>query len=245
MKRLNLIFTIITVILIICACHSASTNNEIVNLLKEPNLELSDQLIKQFFEYYNSHRFELSLLPPFNSSNQPDWNQLTLYTYLNFADNKNQDYDSKISKEEFRNTINKYFGQMEYIDKKSEYLKYVNETYICNPGDTMRTVYYRLTSITKDNYGLYTASFDGLFLEELEASELYEFASPNIKAIRDVAGTKEYMQTEQFTDTLLNIFLKDDYNKILDMTEKITIQFILTDNDIFPFVYNSCEIISY
>jgi hypothetical protein len=75
---------------IICACHPASTNNEIVNLLKEPNLELSDQLIKQFFEYYNIHRFELSLLPPFNSSNQPDWNKLTLYTYLNCADNENQ-----------------------------------------------------------------------------------------------------------------------------------------------------------
>ncbi|GMQ59201.1 hypothetical protein AN1V17_35980 [Vallitalea sediminicola] len=280
MRTLKVIFTIITLILVLCSCESlknetnnqinppqeshptdsqqsenisketninsipVSTNNDLVKLLIVDKLELSDDFIRLFFDYYNMHLYELAELPQFNSSSQPDWDQLTLYTYLNFI-NESQNYIAEFSKEDFKKTINKYWGEMKYTDKESSYLEYSNSTYICKPGDTMRSGYYRLTNISKDEAGLYTATFDGLFFGEVEIVDEYELASSNIKAIRDAAGTKDYMQGNEFKETILSIFLKENYNEILDMTEKVTIQFILTDDNVLPFMYKSCKIISY
>lgn len=225
-----------------------STNNDLVKLLIVDKLELSDDLIRCFFDYYNMHLYELAELPQFNSSSEPNWDQLTLYTYLNFINPRNEskyrNYVSEFTKEDFKKVINKYLGKIEYTDKESSYLEYSNNTYICKAGDTMRSGYYRLTNISKDQAGLYTATFDGLFFGEVEMIEEYEIASSNIKAISDVAGTKDYMQSNEFEETILSIFLKENYNEILDMTEKVTIQFVLKDDNIFPFIYKSCEIIS-
>lgn len=283
MRTLKVIFTIITVILVLCSCESLknetnnqinppqesysadsqqsdntsnetntipiSTNNDLVKLLIVDKLELSDDLISHFFDYYNMNLFELSELPQFNSSNQPDWDQLTLFTYLNFINPRNEskyyNYVAEFNKEDFKKTINKYWGEMEYTDKESSYLEYSNGTYTCKPGDTMRSGYYRLTNISKDETGLYTATFDGLFFGEVEMTDEYEMASSNIKAIRDAAVTKDYMQSNEFKETILSIFLEENYHEILDMTEKVTIQFILTDDNVFPFIYKSCEIINY
>ena len=110
----------------------------------------------------------------------------------------------------------------------------------------MRSGYYRLIDISKDKNDIYTAVLDGLFFNETEYSDLYEEATPNIKAIRDAAGTKEYLQKDEFEKTMLDIFLKANYSEILSMTERVTIQFALSgDDDTFPFVYKSCEIKKY
>ncbi|MCT4686385.1 hypothetical protein [Vallitalea sp.] len=218
-------------------------NNDLVNLLTTDKLELSDNLIRYFFEYDTLHSFELTELPTFNSSNQPDWDQLTFYIYHNFAQYHN--YVAELTKENFRNTVNQFYGELKYQDKESLYLEYSNGNYTYKPGDTIRTGYHRLTSISKDKNGLYTATFDRLILGEVEAADPYEIASANIKAIRDAAGTKDCLQTKEFNQTLLNIFLNKNYHETLDMTEIITIQFILTDNTDFPFQYKSCDIIRY
>jgi len=227
----------------------STSNNDLVNLLIHDNLKVSEDLISQFFRYYRLNTYELSMLPTFVSPEQADWDQFTLYIYMNFVSPRNEtkyeNFDDVLTKEKFAKTVNKYFGRINYTDRGSSYLTYDNGIYCRKPGDTMRHGYYRLINISKDTNGIYTAIFDGLFFGELDYSLSYEESTPNIKAIRDAAGTTEAMQKTEFEKTVLDIFLKPNYNKTLRMTEKVTVQFTLSGDDTFPFVYKSCKITKY
>lgn len=226
-----------------------TSGSDLVNLLISDNLKVSEDMISQFFQYYSLNTYELSMLPTFNLSKEADWDQFTLYIYLNFTHPRNEakyeNFSDELTKEKFAETVSKYFGEVNYTDQGSSYLTYADSIYSIKPGDAMRNGYYRLIDISKNTNGIYTAIFDGLFFGETEYSDLYQNATPNIKAIRDFAGTTETMQKAEFEKTVQVIFLKADYNKILNMTEKVTIQFTLSDDDTFPFVYKSCEITNY
>ncbi len=225
-----------------------TSDSDLVNLLISDNLNVSEDLISSFFQYYRLNTYELSMLPTFNPSKQADWDKFTLYIYANFARPRNEAKYEKygeLTKEKFAETVSKYFGKVDYTDKGSSYLTYSDGIYSFKPGDTMRNGYYRLIDISKNTNDIYTAEFDGLFFEETEFSALYQDATPNMKAIRDAAGTTENMQKTEFEKTVLDIFLKADYNKILNMTEKVTIQFTLSVDDTFPFMYKSCKITNY
>lgn len=218
------------------------------SLLAEP-LEISEELITLFFQYYRLNTYELSMLPPFSASKQVDWDLLTLYTYLSFVRPRNEAvYDNSsdvLTKEAFAETVRKYFGEVDYTDHSSAYLTYADGVYTMEPVDATRNGYYCLTDISKDAGGVYTASFDVLFFSETERSDSYEQASSNIKVIRDAAGTKEVMQKAAFEKAVLDIFCSVDARETLDMTEKITIQFTLSGDNTFLFVYKSCVITSY
>ncbi len=222
-----------------------TSESDLVSLLKQGNLKVSEDLISQFFQYYRMNLYELAMLPAFAFSEQADWDQFTLYVYMNFVSPRNEakyeNFNDVFTKEKFAKTVNKYFGKMNYTDRGSLYLKYANGVYYIKPGDTMRHGYYRLTNISKDTNHIYTAVFDGLLLGEGESSYSYEQSTPNIKAIRDAAGTAEVMQKTEFEKTVLDIFLKPNYNKILSMTEKVTIRFTLSGDKDFPFIYKSCN----
>jgi hypothetical protein len=226
-----------------------TSDSDLVSLLTSGNLEVSEDLISQLFQYYRLNTYELSMLPIFKSPEQADWDQFTLYIYANFVRPRNEsnyeNFDEELTKDKFAKTVRKYFGETDYTDQSSLYLTYANGIYAINNGNAMRHGYYRLLDISKDTNGIYTATFDGLFFSETEFSELYQDATPNIKAIRDAAGITENMQKNEFEKTVLNIFLKEDYNTVLSMTEKVTIQFALSGDDTFPFVYKSCERTSY
>ena len=188
---------------------------------------------------------ELYLLPTFNSPNQADWDQFSLYIYRNFIYPKNDaKYDNThdvLTKEKFAKTVNRYFGQINYTDRGSLYLTYENGIYTRKPGDETGGAYYRLINISKDANGIYTAVFDALLLGEQDWASRYEESTLNIKAIRDAAGTKEPMQSTEEVKSVLGIFLKPNYNQILKMNEKVKIQFTLSGDDDFPFIYKSCN----
>jgi hypothetical protein len=222
------------------------SKSDLVNLLITDDLTLSEDLILEFYKYYrlDLHLHELAMLPSFNSAEQLDWDQFTIYIYLLFAQQNN--FNPTLTKEDFKKVTKMYFGEIEYIDQESHYLTYTNGIYTVKAGDTMRNGYYRLIDISKDTSGIYTAVFDGLFFDELESSEPYEEATSNIKAIRDAAGTTEPIQLrDTFEKTIQDIFLKEDYAKVLNMTEKVVIQFTLSGDDDFPFIYLSCNITNY
>ncbi|HCF71105.1 MAG TPA: hypothetical protein DER33_05870 [Syntrophomonas sp.] len=222
-----------------------TSESNLVSLLKHDNLKVSEDLISQFFKYYRINYCELSLLPTFNSPDQADWDQFSLYIYRNFIYPKNDaKYDNThdvLTKEKFAKTVNRYFGQINYTDRGSLYLTYENGIYTRKPGDETGGAYYRLTDISKDANGIYTAVFDALLLGEGESSYSYEESTPNIKAIRDAAGTKEPMQSIEEEKSVIGIFLKPNYNQILKMAEKVKIQFTLSGDDDFPFIYKSCN----
>ena len=222
-----------------------TSESNLVSLLKHDNLKVSEDLISQFFKYYRMNSCELYLLPTFNSPNQADWDQFSLYIYRNFIYPKNDaKYDNThdvLTKEKFAKTVNRYFGKIIYTNRGSLYLNYDNGIYTRKPGDENGGAYYRLTNISKDANGIYTVIFDALVLGEQDWAFRYEECTPNIKAIRDAAGTKEPMQSIEENKTVLNIFLKPNYNQILKMTEKIKLQFALSSNADFPFIYKSCN----
>lgn len=222
-----------------------TSESNLVSLLKHDNLKISEDLISQFFKYYRMNSCELYLLPTFNSPDQADWNQFSLYIYRNFIYPKNDaKYDNThdvLTKEKFAKTVNRYFGQINYTDQGSLYLTYENGIYTRKPGDETGGAYYRLTNISKDANGIYTAVFDALLLGEQDWASRYEESTLNIKAIRDAAGTKEPMQSIEEEKSVLGIFLKPNYNQILKMNEKVKIQFTLSGDDNFPFIYKSCN----
>lgn len=222
-----------------------TVEKNLVSLLKHNDLEVSEELISHFFKYYRINNCELSMMPTFNSPDEAvaDWDQFSLYIWRNFIYPKNDaEYDnthSLLTKEKFMETVKRYFGQINYIDRSSLYLTYENNIYTRNPGSEMGGEYYRLTNISKDDDDVYIAVFDALHIGETDYTFPYEEATPNIKAIRDAAGTKEYLQMKEFNKTLLDIFLKPNYNQVLEMTEKAEIQFILSGDEDFPFIYKS------
>lgn len=66
-----------------------TSENNLVSLLKHDNLKVSEELISQYFKYYRMNSCELYLLPTFNSPDQADWDQFSLYIYRNFIYPKN------------------------------------------------------------------------------------------------------------------------------------------------------------
>lgn len=222
--------------------------NNLVGLLKHDDLKVSEELISQFYKYYCTNDCELSLLPAFNSPDEAaaDWDQFSLYIWRNFVhpkiDGRYNNLENPLTKEKFAETVNRYFGQIDYIDRSSSYLIYENNVYTREPGDETGGVYYRLTDIHKDDGNVYTAVFDALHIEESDYMMPYEEATPNIKAIRDAAGTKEYLHfREEFEQALLDIFLKPNYNQVLEIAERVEIRFILSGDEDFPLIYKSCS----
>jgi len=49
------------------------------------------------------------------------------------------------------------------------------------------------------------------------------------------------MQSIEEEKSVIGIFLKPNYNQILKMAEKVKIQFTLSGDDDFPFIYKSCN----
>ena len=82
-----------------------TSGDDFVDLFNNNNLTVSDDLITQFFYYYRLNTYELSMLPAFSSTKQADWDQLTLYIYLNFAcprdEAKYENFDGNLTKEKF------------------------------------------------------------------------------------------------------------------------------------------------
>lgn len=221
-----------------------SADNNLVSLLKQDDLRITDDLISSYFRYYCLNNRELYLLPAFNSPEQADWDQFTLYIYTNFVypknDGKYNNLDDVLTKDKFAKTVYKYFGEINYTDRSSLYLTYDSGIYTRKPGDETGRAYYRLTDISKNADGIYTATFDALRFGELD-----DESTPNIKAIQDAAGAKERLQMKEFDKTVLDIFLKPNYSQILKMAQKVTIKFLLSDDNEFPFIYKFCNITEY
>ncbi len=218
-------------------------------MLKQNEIDLSDDLISAFYRYYLMNIFELSMLPDFGPSKPADWDQLTMYIYINYAqpryDPEHYNFNSMLTKEDFAKTIKKYFGTMDYYDHTSSRLTYTDGVYTVEPTDATGVGYYRLADISKEPDGIYTAVFDGLFIGESDYTDQYEEATPNMKAILDAAGTKDYSQIADFDKIVLDIFLKENYREVLNMTERVTVRFTLSADENFQFVYKSCKIEEY
>lgn len=216
-----------------------SESTALVDLLTAQPLAVTDELIEKFYNYYASNERNFSLLPDFKAREPINWDELTLFIFTQYQSLfPVEDYRDSLTKEEFHDMVNTLLTDVEYTDQSSMYLNYDQGIYTCGNFDVGGYTYYRLIAINKNTEDLYTATFDRLYFYEMETGEPEQ--SKNTKVIYDSVGATELLQTRDFQPALLNIFLQDNYNEILDMTGTITVQFKLSNNALFPFIYQSC-----
>ncbi len=218
-------------------------NERLLLALKEATEMDSERLETQFFRYYQAHNHELSMLPAFEKGQLPNWDDLTLFVLLNNVDRSGAAgaQVQKIPTEAFSQTVTRFFGAVEYQDKSSKYLTLGDAVYTAVPGDTMRAGFFRLKELSEAD-GEYTASFDAFYFADVDYTAEYEKATPNQKAVRDQAGSKDPLQPPQFADAMLEILSKDDYAAVLAVSETATITFCLSGDAKYPLTYTSCRV---
>lgn len=129
---------------------------------------------------------------------------------------------------------------------RQRYLTYENGIYTADGFDLPGAEYYRLTALTRDEQGVYTAVFDILHFEEIEPFE--PETSPNMRsllayddAILHVSENGASLNMPKFNQAIEAIFLQEDYASIFDLSGKVTIRFTLTDDAERPFYYLACS----
>jgi len=189
--------------------HNA-TDSLISFLLNTKDLKVSKELITLFFYYYREHSLELRLLPSFDEGETPDWDDLTHFVFAMADHERSFKNELFVSEKAFDETVKKYFTDVKYTHDNSSYVNYTGEGYTATGWDDHGSVYYCLKSITKADDGTYTASFDGIKLEETDYWSDYDSASPTMKAIMDKTNTE--MSPENVGEFILNLFTLADYS---------------------------------
>lgn len=246
----KLLGSLLCCILLLCtACVSESAeavtaeNCDItVNLNEVKNLAVTPHLISQFYQYNNDHREELGYLPAFAPDVPPAWDDLAWFVFLNYADDlyrAEREYED-LTTAKFKETVDTYLENVTYQDGPSIRLDFDGSCYICPPTDTGGSLDFRLTSIARDDDGLYTASFDLLCFNEGEQADID--TSANARAIHDFVHAEEVMHYKSDYDRAIeSIFVREDYADILQMYGQMTVTFRLTGDPEHPFCYVSCE----
>ena len=221
----------------------SSAGGSLTGLLSVDKVSLSNELMTAFFEYYSEQPLELRFLPQFDAQTKPDWDELShfLFSHADVSEDSKGQYFTK--KESFRTVKDLYFNSLDYTDKSSVFVNYVEDNYIATGWDTNGRLYYRLTSISKDKDGVFSASFDGVLISESDFSSEYALASPNMKALMDAAKTK--LSVDDINKWMLELLSKDNYHDTFEISEAVEISFVLSgvlsDSEGVPFKYLACE----
>lgn len=209
---------------------------QLLEALRTVTQEPSDDLMTQFYSYYNTlgHSYELAMMPDFDKTHAPDWDALTLYGYLNAE----RAEDLTVTREELADTLGRFLPSVTYADRSSAYLTYEDGIYTPVPGDTMWPGYFRLTDWSVDASGLFTVQFDMLTFDELEGDD-YETLRPNMKYLWDTSGAAHdaNMFGRVLEDTILQVFQQPDYREHLAMTQTLEVQFRLSNDPAYPLQY--------
>ena len=220
------------------------------NLWGEENVILSDDgatfeltpgLISWFYQYTQAKDLEIAYMPEFSAAEKPDWDDLTRYIYLMCMHEKNITSSSPdISKDEFQFLVEKYLPTASYTDGPSRYLNYDNECYTVRGFDFVGSNHFRLSDLTVDEEGIFTAQFVVVYFEEMMTLDVGN-PSPNLQALYDFSNLEGILSGAQVREIVEEIFLLDNYQDILDMTYYVIIEFRLTDDKEAPFQYLSCH----
>ena len=209
---------------------------------------VTGELIRLFLDYQGeshgykgpNHRYELRLLPEFGPGKTLDWDGLTAFIYYmaNYFEHDEEGYyffDAEL----FDETAGRLLPGLEYKHRRSMYFDYKNGIYKATGWDMHGGTYYRLKSISGDDRGTFTASFDGFhFYEFDDFGEPYGSVGENMKAMYDFVGDRN--ADADFHEVLLEILLREDYDEILNVNEHLEITFRISSDPEFAFEYLSC-----
>jgi len=228
--------------------------DRIRNALKDiDSPAVTDELVRLFFEYCEEdlvrghpyHRDELRLMPEFGPGKAPDWHSLVRYIYLmTFRSEPDEEgkirFSDSFSRETFDRTAARLFPELRIKHRSSVNFDYENGVYKASAGwDAHGRAYFRLKSISRDDKGIYTASFDVFHFSEGEYfGQPYDEVTGNLKAVYDYVGDRNSDADEG--EVMLEIFLRDDYGEILRADEHLEITFRISSDPAFAFEYLSC-----
>jgi hypothetical protein len=220
-------------------------------LLDNKTPAVTGELIRLFFEYQGEHhgykgprhQYELRLLPEFGPGKTLDWDGLTVFVYhmANYFVH-DEEWNYYFSEELFDETARRLLPDLEYKHRSSGYFGYNKEKglYISAGWDMHGYNRYRLKSISGDGEGTFTASFDGFHFYETDYfGEPYNSVGKNMKALYDYVGDRN--AEADTIEVLLEVFLRDNYDKILHVNEHLEITFRISSDPEFAFEYLSCE----
>ena len=220
------------------------------NLWGEENVILSDDgatfeltpgLISWFDQYTQDKDLEIAYMPEFSATEKPDWDDLTRYIYyIDMQENNFNILSWTISKDEFRLLVEKYLPTASYTDGPSMYLNYDNECYTVGGFDNLGSNHFRLSDLTVDEEGIFTAQFVVAYFDEFMTVDI-DNPPPNLQALYDFSNLEGELSGAQVREIVEEIFLLDNYQDILDMTYYMTIEFRLSDDEEAPFQYLSCH----
>lgn len=99
----------------------------------------------------------------------------------------------------------------------------------------MRSGYYRLVEITRRSSDSFSAVLDVIYPSESDNSAL-------IEAVKKASGTENFANNYDFEKALLTVLQKEEYRRIITVSERVNVEFSLSGDDRFPLCYQSCAI---
>ncbi len=231
----------------------AQSLRQALEIIQKPIL--TQEIITLFYDYYSdyyntftadfvTHNKELRLLPSFEEGSIPQWDELTRFAFYFSKEDARREYgEEMISKSTFNQTVKRFFPKFEYTHQSSAFLKLSEDGYYTPTGwDNDGSVYYRLTKIEKKAQNVFTASFEGFYIEEDVFSN-----NPmrNLKVVQENAYGQGFdgsqLAPREFKEVMRKLILDPNYSKLFTVNETVEIKFEISDNFEYLLRYVSCK----
>lgn len=194
-----------------------------------------------FNDYFRRNSMELRCLPEFALGQSPQWDDLTYFFVFNTPHQWN---NGSVSKEQFAETVTKYFGAISYSHQSSVCLEYHDGSYTAAGMSNHGFYIYELTGLAKgvtaDGQDSWRARITGYYFNELDGDPTDTFSSDNARAVYQEMKKAEYngFNFWQACDRLV----WNNPGSILEPASEWTIEFTVNDplGDLY-FTYLSCE----
>ena len=182
---------------------------------------------------------EARSLAAFQPDGTVDWDQLTFFVFLMCDEDeigKNAEEYLTMTAEVFDGVVRRYLPELTYTHHSSSYFTYADGLYTATGWDYGGAVYYRPVSAEALGDGTYALVLEGFNFYEMDFVSGENSYSPTMEAIMNYAGG----WPEDLDATLLEIFLREDYNEILPVFERLELTVRLSGDVESPLMYLSC-----
>ena len=200
------------------------------------------ELIRAAYAYQRQtelrHQYEWRALPEFGPEEAVDWDQLTLFVFhMSEMIGQNPEGYLTIDGETFDDVVSRYFPDLTYTPHSSTFFTYSDGVYTATGWDFGGATYYRPVSAEALGDGRYTMVLDGVSFHEMDFLPGESSYGPAMEALLAYTGN----WPEDLEETLLEIFLREDYGEILPVSQRVEITFRLGGEGDPPFQYLSCS----
>lgn len=201
--------------------------------------EADGELIRAAWAYQEQYgSYEWRALPNFQPDGTVDWDQLTFFVFRMCDEiGENERGYLTITAEAFDAVVRRYLPDLTYTHHSSSYFTYADGLYTATGWDYGGTVYYRPVSAEALGDGTYALVLEGFNFYETDFDSGENSYSPTMEAIMNYAGG----WPEDLEATLLEIFLREDCDRILPVFERLELTVRLSGDVESPLMYLSCE----